>query len=492
MDYLPIFLNLQRRPVVVVGGGAVALRKVSTLRAAGAQVTVVAPALDLELAAQAARGDLRHIAAPFIPAHLGDAVAVIAATNDITVNRAVSRAARERGIPVNVVDDAELSTFIFPAIIDRSPIVVAVSSGGHAPVLARRIRAQIEALLPARLGAVARFMGERRRALQRALAAPARREFWERIVSGPVASRVLAGDLPGAEHAYGREVLTSTLSGAAAGTGGNRLGEVYLIGAGPGDPDLLTLRALQLLQQADVVLYDRLVSPQVLERARRDAERIFVGKEPGDSGRQEQIHELLLRHALAGKRVARLKGGDPFVFGRGGEELEALARHDIPCTIVPGITAALGAAAAAALPLTHRRLAHSVTFVNGHQDEEDAGCDWDFCADPRRTIVFYMGLGHLEHILKRLRAAGASAEHPAAVIARATLPDQQIVRGTLADILARVKELQVSPPALLIVGNVAAFSADVPGDISAALVPGSVADLTAPARPAAVAAGALT
>jgi len=490
MDYLPIFLNLQRRPVVVVGGGTVALRKVSTLRAAGAQVTVVAPALDLQLATQAARGEVRHIAAPFIPAHLGDAVAVIAATNDVAVNRAVSRAARERGIPVNVVDDAELSTFIFPAIIDRSPIVVAVSSGGHAPVLARRVRAQIEALLPARLGALARFMGERRRALQRALAAAARREFWESIVSGPVASRVLAGDLPAAEHAYGRELLTSTLSGAAA-TGGNRLGEVYLIGAGPGDPDLLTLRALQLLQQADVVLYDRLVSPQVLERARRDAERIFVGKEPGDSGRQEQIHELLLRHALAGKRVARLKGGDPFVFGRGGEELEALARHDIPCTIVPGITAALGAAAAAALPLTHRRFAHSVTFVNGHQAEEDAGSDWDFFADPRRTIVFYMGLGHLEHIVRRLRAAGAAAEHPAAVIARATLPDQQIVRGTLADIRSRVRELQVSPPALLIVGNVATFTADAAGDISAAFAPGAVADSTTPAMPEAVAAGAL-
>src|SRR5215468_4041842 len=458
MDYLPIFLNLQRRPVVVVGGGAVALRKVSTLHAAGAQVTVVAPALDLELAAQAARGELRHIAAPFIPAHLGDAVAVIAATNDSAVNRAVSRASRERGIPVNVVDDAELSTFIFPAIIDRSPIVVAVSSGGHAPVLARRIRAQIEALLPARLGALARFMGERRRALQRALAAPARREFWERIVSGPVASRVLAGDLPGAEHAYGRELLTSTLSGAAA-TGGNRLGEVYLIGAGPGDPDLLTLRALQLLQQADVVLYDRLVSPQVLERARRDAELIFVGKTQGEHGQQEHIHELLVRHARAGKRVARLKGGDPFVFGRGGEELEALAAHDIPCTVVPGITAALGAAAGAMLPLTHRRLAHTVSFVNGHQGEGGELPDWRFFADPRHTVVFYMGLRSLPEIVAQLRAAGAGRDHPAAVIAHASLPEQQIVRGTLADIVARARAQQLAPPALLIVGNVAAFAA---------------------------------
>jgi uroporphyrin-III C-methyltransferase / precorrin-2 dehydrogenase / sirohydrochlorin ferrochelatase len=489
MDYLPIFLSLRRQPVVVVGGGAVALRKVSTLREAGAQVTVVAPVLEMPLAVEAARGQVRHIAAPFIAAHLADAAVVIAATDDAAVNGAVSRAAQERGIPVNVVDDAELSTFIFPAIIDRSPVLVAVSSGAHAPVLARRVRAQIEALLPARLGALARFMGERRRALQRALAAPARREFWERIVSGAVASRVLAGDEPGAERAYARELLTSALSGAEA-TGHNRLGEVYLIGAGPGDPDLLTLRALQLLQQADVILYDRLVTPQVLERARRDAERICVGKAPGESGQQEQIHQLLLRHALAGKRVARLKGGDPFVFGRGGEELEALAAHDIPCTVVPGITAALGAAAGAALPLTHRRIAHSVTFVNGHQSEDDADRDWAFFADPQHTIVFYMGLGHLAQIVARLRAAGAAADHPAAVIARATLPNQQIVRGTLADILARVRGLQVTPPALLIVGNVAAFAADLPGSIAAALPAGVAPDFTAP-RATAMAAGAL-
>jgi len=284
MDYLPIFLSLHRRPVVVVGGGNVALRKVTTLLEAGAQVTVIAPVLDLQLAAQAERGELRHIAASFSPSHLDDAAVAIAATDDPGVNREVSQAAQQRGIPVNVVDDAELSTFIFPAIIDRSPVLVAVSSGGRAPVLARRIRAQIEALLPGRLGALARFMGARRRALRQVLAAPARQRFWERIVGGPVASRVLAGDEAGAERAYARELLTSQLSTAVAAHGGSTLGEVYLIGAGPGDPDLLTVRALQLLQQADVILYDRLVSPQVLERARRDAQRIFVGKSPGDSG----------------------------------------------------------------------------------------------------------------------------------------------------------------------------------------------------------------
>ena len=452
MDYLPVFLRLQHQTAVVVGGGAVALRKVSALRKAGARVTVIAPALHPQLAAQVARGELRHIAAAFAAAHLGGAVAVIAATDDAAVNRAVSEAAQAHHIPVNVVDEPELSTFIFPAIIDRAPILVAVSSAGHAPVLARRVRAQIEALLPARLGALARFMGERRRAVQRTLGALARRRFWERIVSGPVASRVLAGDGPGAAHAYARELLTSQLS-----SGGGGPGEVYLIGAGPGDPDLLTLRALQLLQQADVILYDRLVSQEILERARRDAERIFVGKSPGERGQQEHIHELLLRHALAGKRVARLKGGDPFVFGRGGEELEVLAAHDIPCTVVPGITAALGAAASARLPLTHRRLAHSVTFVNGHPGEGERTADWRCFADPRHTGVFYMALGQLPEIVARLRSAGAAPSHPVALIAHATLPDQQIVRGTLADIAAEARARQLTAPALLLIGNVAAF-----------------------------------
>jgi uroporphyrin-III C-methyltransferase/precorrin-2 dehydrogenase/sirohydrochlorin ferrochelatase len=463
MDYLPVFLRLQRQPVVVVGGGTIALRKARLLLEAGAKVTMIAPALLTELGKIAVLGELRHIAARFAAEHLEGAVAVVAATDDATVNAAVSHAAQERRIPVNVVDDASLSTFIFPAIIDRAPILVAVSSAGRSPVLARWVRAQIEALLPARLGALARFMGERRRAVQRALGALARRRFWERIASGPVASRVLAGDDTGAARAYARELLTSQLS-AVRGTGGARLGEVYLIGAGPGDPDLLTLRALQLLQQADVILYDRLVSPQVLERARRDAELIFVGKSPGEHGRQEHVHELLLRHALAGRRVARLKGGDPFVFGRGGEELEVLAAHDIPFTVVPGITAALGAAAATALPLTHRRLARSVTFVNGHQGESEARPDWRFCADPHHTVVFYMGLGHLAEIVAELRAAGAAPDHPAALIAQATLPGQQIIRGTLSDIVARVRALEIAPPALLIVGNVAAFAADLPAN----------------------------
>jgi uroporphyrin-III C-methyltransferase/precorrin-2 dehydrogenase/sirohydrochlorin ferrochelatase len=457
MDYLPMFLRVRFRPVLVVGGGHVAARKVALLLKAGARVTVVAPTLHADLAALVARGELTHVGTPFSEAQLGDAVAVIAATDDTDVNAGVSHAARARRIPVNVVDDPALSSFIFPAIIDRAPILVAVSSSGQAPVLARWVREQIEALLPARLGALARFMGAQRVSVQRAMGVLARRAFWERIVTGAVASRVLRGDETGAERALGQELLTSRLT-QSGGTGGTRLGEVYLIGAGPGDPDLLTLRALQLLQQADVILYDRLVSAAVLERARRDAERVFVGKESGELDQQARTHELMVRLARGGKRVARLKGGDPFVFGRGGEEIEVLAANDIPYSVVPGITAALGAAASAAVPLTHRRLAQSVTFVNGHQGE-GALPDWRFFANPQHTVVFYMAVGQLTEIVARLRAAGASPAHPAALVSHATLPQQLILRGSLSNIATLAAERRVEPPALLIVGAVASFVA---------------------------------
>ena len=468
MDYLPVFLRVQSQPVLVVGGGVVALRKAESLLQAGARVTVVAPQLCASLAARVARGGLTHLATAFRPEHLAGAVAAVAATDDPAVNSAVSQAARARAVPVNVVDDAALSSFIFPAIIDRSPILVAVSSSGAAPVLARRVRAQIEALLPARLGTLASFMGAQRARVRQALRAWARRPFWERVAQGAVATRVLAGDEAGARTALDRELHAARLIGTGAAA---PLGEVYLIGAGPGDPDLLTLRALQLLQQADVILYDRLVAPEVLQRARRDAQRIFVGKEAGDSGQQQHIHALLVRLALDGKRVARLKGGDPFVFGRGGEELEQLAARGIPYVVVPGITAALGAAAAAEVPLTHRRLAHSVTLVSGHGGTGSAA-EWRFFADPAHTVVFYMGVAQLARIVARLRAAGAAAEHPVAIIEQATLPAQRVLRSTLAAVSARAAERQIRPPALLITGNVAAFAAaDALGALGAASAP---------------------
>ncbi len=461
MDYLPLFLQLRSQSVVVVGGGRVAVRKVDLLRRSGARVTVIAPSLREDLQKLTSRGEVQHIEARFSPEHLdvagSEPMLVIAATDVHEVNETVSAAARARRIPVNVVDNPALSTFIFPAIVDRSPIIVAVGSGGESPVLARRVREQIEAVLPQRLGALARFMGERRKAVQRALGILARRPFWERIVSGVVGSRVLAGDEAGAEKAFESELRTSHLT-TSPETGRTGLGEVYLIGAGPGDPDLLTLRALQLLQQADVVLYDRLVPDAVLERSRRDAERVFVGKEAGDHKVQDRIHELLVHYASKGLRVARLKGGDPFVFGRGGEEIEVLTRHGIPYISVPGITAALGASSYAGIPLTHRRLAQSVTFVAGHVLQDDS-IDWRSLAGSRQTVVFYMGVSHLAGIVTRLRDAGARADHPVAIVERATLPEQRTVRGTLETIATIARDEKVTAPALLIVGDVTAFNA---------------------------------
>jgi len=452
MDHLPLFLRVQDRRAVVIGGGAVAARKAQLLLACGARVALIAPKLGAAARELVERGRVQHTGAPFAPEQLLDAVVAIAATDSTALNQAVARAAHERSVPVNVVDDAEHSSFILPAIIDRSPVVVAIGTQGCAPVLARNLREQIEAALPARLGALARFAG-RQRARVRALLRPdLRRSFWERFFAGPAATRLLAGDEAAAEQAFGQ-----ALERARSVT--SPRGEVYLIGAGPGDPDLITVRALQLLQQADVVLYDKLVGEEILERSRRDARRIFVGKEAGGCRTaQERINQLLIEHAGRGLRVARLKGGDPFVFGRGGEEMAELVRAGIPVTVVPGITAGLAAAAAAGIPLTQRTLAQSVTFATGHFASDDA-LNWDALARPRQTVVFYMGVAQLEHIAARLRAAGAPAERPAAIIERASLPGQRVMRATLGTLCRRARSEGVSAPALLIVGEVAAADA---------------------------------
>jgi len=456
MDYLPVFLRLEAESALVVGGGHVAARKVDWLLKAGARVTVVAPQLSPALTTRADRAELAHIAQPFAPAHLTGAAVVVAASDDREVNAAVSEAARALAIPVNVVDSPELSSFIFPAIIDRSPIVVAVSSAGESPVLARRVREQIEALLPARLGALARFLGRRRALVQRVLRPGARRLFWERLITGPAAAEALGGNEAAAQRSFANE-LRGAQSESSNATSGSGLGEVWLIGAGPGDPDLLTLRALQVLQQADVILYDRLVPEAILERARRDAQRVFVGKETGDHAQQTRINELMVGLARAGKRVARLKGGDSYVFGRGGEEIEVLAAAGIPYRVVPGITAALGAAAGADIPLTHRRLAHSVTLVSGHAALDDS-LDWRALARSHQTVVFYMGVAQLPRIVARLRAAGARGDLPVAIVERATLPAQRVLRAPLASVAALAAREQVAAPALLIVGEVTALA----------------------------------
>ncbi len=453
MDYLPIFLRVQNRLAVVIGGGAVAARKAELLLKCGARVRLVAPDLATgtqELLRQhTAAAQMTHLCAPFAAHHLEGAALVIAATDSDAINAQVAHSAQARGVPVNVADDADLSDFILPAIVDRSPLIVAVSSAGTAPVLARRVREQVEALLPARLGALAGFAGSQRERVNQLLQPALRRPFWERFFGSAANLARLGSDEAAARSAFTTELQEFSRHPQAAGRG-----EVFLIGAGPGDPDLLTLRALQLLQQADVLLYDRLVSPAVLERARREATRVFVGKEVGEATlSQDRINELLIEHARRGLKVARLKGGDPFIFGRGGEEVAALARHGIPVTVVPGITAALGAAATAQIPLTLRDVSQSVTFAPGHVAVADT-LDWPALARSGHTVVFYMAMAQLAGLTERLRQAGAPGDRPVALIAQATLPTQRVVHGTLADIAELARTGGYGAPALLFVGEV--------------------------------------
>ena len=455
MDYFPLFLRIAGQPVVVIGGGEVAARKTVLLAKAGAAITLVSPHLCPSLQERLARGEVRHIAEEFRPEHLEGARLVIAATDIESVNAWVARSAEARNILVNVVDDRDKSRFIMPAIVDRSPVIVAIGSSGDAPVLTRRLREKFEALLPTGLGKLAKLSGELRSAVKERVVNPdERRRFWERFFDGDIASDVLAGREQAARDSISQAIDTGLSEVDVAAT---PVGEVALVGAGPGDPGLLTLRALRVMQNADVVVYDRLVSDEVLELVRRDAERIYVGKEAGKPYvSQEEINQLLVDLALQGKRVCRLKGGDPFVFGRGGEELEKLAERGIRFEVVPGISAAVGCAAYAGIPLTHRHYAQVLTFTTGHSKNEvaHAPVDWAALARPGQTAVFYMGLNGLPNIVEQLQAHGLVANHPAAVIEQGTRPSQRVISGTLATLVQQVAAAQVKSPALLIVGEV--------------------------------------
>jgi uroporphyrin-III C-methyltransferase / precorrin-2 dehydrogenase / sirohydrochlorin ferrochelatase len=457
VDQLPIFLDLRGRRVLLVGGGEIAARKARLLLAAGAHLRVVAPQMCAALVQLCEHADAQLLAMPFDPTHLAGAMLAVAATDDPAVNRAVSTAGRAANVWVNAVDDAAASSCFMPAIIDRSPVIIAVGTGGASPTLARRLRAQLEGWLPQRLGSLASLARRMRAKVREAQPDESvRRQFWDHFFESELAARVLSGALDGQEvdAAFSAELAAAKACTAASGP----RGAVWLIGAGPGDPDLLTLRAQQLLQQCDVVLYDRLVPEAVLERVRRDALRVFVGKRPGEHRTtQARIHELLLHYAARGLRVARLKGGDPLVFARGGEEIAALAQAGVPVIVVPGVTAAFGAAAAAAIPLTHRGLAQSVCFVTA-MGEAAAALDWRALAAPLQTVVFYMGVAQLPRIIERLVQHGAPPARPAAVIERATQPGQRLVAGTLNTIAARVAAAGITAPALLMVGDVAQFA----------------------------------
>ncbi len=450
MEFLPIFLDVKDQPCLVVGGGEVASRKVALLRRANARVTVVSPALSETLATLASAGDIEARSRPVQASDLDGMRVVFAATNDKAVNAEVSSLARARGLPVNVADQPELCNFIMPSVIDRDPIQIAVSSGGASPVLARQLRARIETLIPSTYGQLARFVEEFRQQVKKALGKTSlRRMFWEKILQGPVAEMVLAG-----QHRAAREALRQHLQAFAADPE-QKHGEVYLVGGGPGDPDLLTFRALRLMQQADVVVHDRLISREVLDLTRRDAQRIYVGKERDNHAvPQEEINQLLARLAKEGKRVLRLKGGDPFIFGRGGEEIETLAAEGVPFQVVPGITAASGTAAYAGIPLTHRDCAQSCVFVTGHLKDGSMDLNWDLLVQPHQTVVVYMGLAGLKTLCAKLIEHGLPPDKPAALVQQATTQNQRVFTGNLSTLPDRVEKVRIQPPTLIVVGDV--------------------------------------
>jgi uroporphyrin-III C-methyltransferase/precorrin-2 dehydrogenase/sirohydrochlorin ferrochelatase len=433
---------------LLVGGGRVALRKAGLLIEAGARVTLVSPDIDQELETLLTQHGGTWKQDVYRPQHLAGVNLVIAATPDREVNSAVASDARGRALPVNVVDDPQLCSFVFPSIVDRSPLLIAIGSSAKSPVLTRLVRSKIEALIPAAYGRLAAFTGRFRKAIKKAVPGHGqRRRFWERIVDGPVGEMVLAG-----QEQKAAELVQRYIDNPAEA---HSLGEVYLIGAGPGDPDLLTFKAARLLQAADVVLYDRLVAPKVLAMARRDAERIYVGKRRADhSVPQQQINQLLLDLAQQGKCVVRLKGGDPFIFGRGGEEIELLAEHGVPFQVIPGITAASGCACYAGIPLTHRDYAQSVRFVTGNLKNDRVDLPWAELLSEQETLVFYMGLSGLPAICTELQAHGRAGDTPVALIEQGTTAHQRTLIGTLATMVDIVAGHTVHAPTLIIVGGV--------------------------------------
>lgn len=450
MDYLPLFHDLKGRRCLVVGGGETALRKVRPLLEAGAVVEVVAPVIDSGLRELAASRSLVLVERAFEEADLEGKALVVAAGEDDLLDRRVSALCQARNLPVNVVDKPDLCSVIFPAIVDRSPIQIAIGTGGSAPVLARLLRGRLEAMLPGRYGDLARLADRFRGAVREKLAPEKRRAFWEQVLEGKIAELVYTGRNRQAEAA-----MNEALEEAARRGGEPVQGEVYLVGGGPGDPDLLTFRALRLMQQADIVIHDRLVSKEVLDLVRRDAERLYVGKTAGNHPvTQDNINRKLVEYAQKGYRVLRLKGGDPFIFGRGGEEIEHLADHGIAFQVVPGITAASGCASYAGIPLTHRDHAQSVRFIAGHRRDDQLDLDWAALVTPGETLVFYMGLNNLETICRQLAAHGMAADTPAALVEKGTTDNQRVFTGDLATLPEIVRRGGGRAPTLIIVGSV--------------------------------------
>ena len=448
MDLLPIFLNIKNKKCVVVGGGEVAFRKATLLLRAGADLHIVAPLVSDELRKLRLDRDCTITLKIFEEADLNDAVLIVAATDDLEINERVSVIASKLNIPVNVVDQPHLCSFIMPSIVDRSPIVVAISSGGTSPILTRRLKELNETMIPGRIDKLAELLGSFRGRVKTEIDDFSERiRFWENVLDSEIPELVYNG-----QDNEARSALDNWLTHSQSDRVG---GEVYLVGAGPGDPDLLTLRALRLMHKADVVLYDRLVSPEILLKLRPDAQKIYVGKRSADHAvPQETINEMLVRLAKEGKRVLRLKGGDPFIFGRGGEELESLAAAGIPFQIVPGITAASGCASYAGIPLTHRDYSQSVRFLTGHTKDGRVPLEWDILVKEQQTLVFYMGLAGLPFICDQLLKHGMSSTTHAAVIQQGTTQNQKIVVGSLDRIADLAVEKEIQAPTIIIIGEV--------------------------------------
>lgn len=456
MDHLPVFLQLNHRPCLVVGGGVVAERKVRLLMRAGAAVTVIAQDLTGELARLRDENGIVQHDGEFADRLLAGMRLVIAATDDEEVNRQVSRAAEDAGILCNVVDDGAASSFIVPAIVDRSPVVVAIGTSGNAPVLAQRLKSQIEAWLPTRIDALATQAGRWRELVRKRFSTVReRRRFWQRFFDGPIAEHLLANRKQEAERALRMELIENVVPHSP------QVGEAYIVGAGPGDPGLVTIRAQQLISHADVVVYDRLVSEKILDFARKDAKLVYVGKTANNvTITQTEINELIVAYVRKGRRVCRLKGGDPFVFGRGGEEVQALADAGLPFQVVPGISAALGCAAYAGIPLTHRGLSSSVTFATAKLDGDQAP-DWSTLAQPGQTLVLYMSVGSVAETAEQLIEHGIAAKTPVAIVENGTTDQQRVLRGTLATIANDAVEAHIRAPAVIIVGATAGMGEEL-------------------------------
>jgi len=450
MKYFPAFLNLDSRRCLVIGGGEMALKKAHLLKSAGADLTIMAPDYEIDFvdALGLAADQVLKLSVDPDEAVSQGFVLVVSASGVAALDEAVAEAARRANIPVNVVDRTDLCTFIMPSIVDRGDVVIGISTSGASPVLARRIRAKIEAALPARLESLAAFTRSFRESVKAKLKWEQRRDFWERVIDGPIGQAVLNGN-----DAQAREDMLTAIN-QNAGMSGPR-GRVSIVGTGPGDPDLLTLKALHVMQDADVILYDKLIGPKVLDYARRDAIRIFVGKSRACHFKtQDEINDLMISHAQAGRHVVRLKGGDPFIFGRGGEEVDILRRRHIDVAVVPGVTAASGCAASSEIPLTHRDHAKSVTFVTGHGRDGEPDLDWTALAAQEQTIVFYMGVSNAQTISRRLVEHGLSMSTPVAVVVNGTLDSQKTLTSTLANLPDDVAATEIDGPALMIVGDV--------------------------------------